>query len=316
MADATPSRLGQANLTGDQLALFLKVFSGETLAAFDRATDFKNRHMVRVIPSGKSAQFPVTGLATASRHVPGTEITGGQIRHQERVINIEDMLIAPLFIANFDEALNHYEVRSIYANEIAEALAKNYDKDVSRAFALAARAAANLPDLPAGTELVNAAYDTDGTLLYQGIYDASVQLDENDVPRANRNAFVKPVQYALIVQSEKPIDRDLNPQSNGSIAEGLVRRIDGVPIVKTNNVAREDDSANGLVPTALQGNFSNQVAQVAHMSAAGTVQLQDMTMESEYDIRRQGTLMVGKYLKGTDLLRPEAAVTIATAATT
>jgi hypothetical protein len=37
-------------------------------------------------------------------------------------------------------------------------------------------------------------------------------------------------------------------------------------------------------------------------------------MESAYDIRRQGTLMVGKYLVGHGELRPEAGVELRTGA--
>ena len=36
MANATVSRLGQVNASGDANALFLKVFSGEVLATFQR----------------------------------------------------------------------------------------------------------------------------------------------------------------------------------------------------------------------------------------------------------------------------------------
>jgi hypothetical protein len=66
MANATPSRLGQIDAAGDPQALFLKVFAGEVLTAFNRDSAFRPRHMVRTIASGKSAQFPVTGLASAS----------------------------------------------------------------------------------------------------------------------------------------------------------------------------------------------------------------------------------------------------------
>ena len=45
-------------------------------------------------------------------------------------------------------------------------------------------------------------------------------------------------------------------------------------------------------------------------SAVGTVKLMDLAVESEYDIRRQGTLMVAKYAMGHGVLRPEAAVGI------
>ena len=36
----------------------------------------------------------------------------------------------------------------------------------------------------------------------------------------------------------------------------------------------------------------------------------DLAIESEYDIRRQGTLMVAKYALGSAVLRPESAVEI------
>ena len=58
---------------------------------------------------------------------------------------------------------------------------------------------------------------------------------------------------------------------------------------------------------------ANTTALIAHTSAVGTVKLMDLAVESEYDIRRQGTLMVAKYAKGHGVLRPEAAVQIQSA---
>lgn len=55
MSNAVPSRLGQINGSGDANALFLKVFSGEILNAFNRATVFADKHSVRSISHGKSA---------------------------------------------------------------------------------------------------------------------------------------------------------------------------------------------------------------------------------------------------------------------
>ena len=57
-------------------------------------------------------------------------------------------------------------------------------------------------------------------------------------------------------------------------------------------------------------NLTNYVCLVSHPSAAGTVKLMDLAVESEYDIRRQGTLMVAKYAMGHGVLRPEAAIGI------
>jgi len=55
MANATPSRTGQINQTGDALASFLKVFSGEVLTVFAQNNVFLDKTMVRTISSGKSA---------------------------------------------------------------------------------------------------------------------------------------------------------------------------------------------------------------------------------------------------------------------
>lgn len=308
MADATPSRPGQVLGVGDPRALMLKVFGGEVLTAFDRKTIYKPLHYTRSIPNGKSAQFPVTGKARAVYHTPGTEILGIPVNHTEKVIHVEDLLVAPIFVANVDEMLNHYDIRSIYAGEQGEVLANTFDKDIARTFVLAARSAANIAgETGAGGFDVDATYDTDGAVLYAGIFDAGVAMDEKDIPDDGRFATVKPVQYALIVRSEKPIDRDLNPEGNGSIASGRVNRINNIPLMKTNNLAQEDDRSNTAIPAIRRADYSPTMAIVGHRSAVGTVNVQDVTTETEYDMRRQGTLMLSKYLKGTGVLRPEGA---------
>ena len=67
--DTSPSRVGQVNSAGDVDALFLKKFSGEILQTFEESNVFKALHTVRTIESGKSAQFPVTGIEIGRAHV-------------------------------------------------------------------------------------------------------------------------------------------------------------------------------------------------------------------------------------------------------
>lgn len=316
MVAATPSRIGQINEAGDPLATFLKVFSGEVLAAFLRQSAFRERTLVRTIASGKSAQFPVTGLAGAYYHQPGQEIPGQQIAGNERIINIEDMLIAPVFVANYDELLTHFDVRGIYSEQIGNALAKSFDQNVSRVLINAARAAANVTGLPAGTQLSDADFDTDGTKLWAAVFNSAVTLDQHDIPVTDRMAGFRPVQYALIVRSEKPINRQFNDADNGSIAQGNVREVAGVEIFKSNNLVQSNDysPANATQPASRQHDYSVTRGIVFHRNAAGTVALQDITMETAYDPRRQGTLMLGKYVTGHDYLRPEAAIELRTGA--
>src|SRR5689334_10178885 len=104
MANMVPSRPGQINSAGDPLALFLKVFAGEVLTAFAETNVAMSRHMVRTISQGKSAQFPATWKGTAAYHTPGTQLVGTQVAQNERVIVIDDLLVADRFIALIDEA--------------------------------------------------------------------------------------------------------------------------------------------------------------------------------------------------------------------
>jgi hypothetical protein len=313
VANSNVSRLGQANLAGDTDALFLKVASGEVLTAFKRRSAFRDRHTVRTIASGKSAQFPVLGYTTAGYHTPGTEILGRNIRAGEKIIVIDGVLVADAFIADIDEAKNHYDVRGPYMDDIGDALAKAYDQNVARVGIQNARSGATLDDTFGGYTSNNASYATDGTVLWQGIYGAGVQFDMKDVPEEGRTAFVRALQHALLVQSEKPINRDISPD-NGSIAAGTIYRINGIDLVKTNNLVQADDRANAGIAAQYRADYSPTVALVQQQSAVGTVQLQDITTATQYDLRRLGTLVLGKYLVGHGGLRPEAGAELRTAA--
>ena len=162
------------NLANDADALFLKVFSGEIITTFEKYNAMMPLHRVRTIQSGKSATFPVTGVASAKYHTPGESIlseasgtsgyasgvSGGatygspisfdtgasptskylnRFKHNEKVIFIDDVLVSSTFVADIDEMKNHYDVRSIYSTEIGRALAYTADKNLIRTVIAGAR---------------------------------------------------------------------------------------------------------------------------------------------------------------------------------
>ena len=74
MTNVTPSRLGIVNGASPsnfaaENALFLKVFAGEVLTAFDETNVMKDLHTMRTISSGKSS-IPVTAKANAAYPYP------------------------------------------------------------------------------------------------------------------------------------------------------------------------------------------------------------------------------------------------------
>lgn len=315
MANAVPSRIGQANQTGAADALFLKVFGGEILTAFAESNVFLSRSSVRTISAGKSAQFPSSWKGTAGYHTPGTELNGTAIGHNERVITIDALLVADRFIANIDEAMNHYEIRSEYSKDVGRALSKVMDQNIARVGYLAARTATNITGAPGGSTITSASSKTNADALIAAVFDAAATLDEKDVSESDRALFVLPDQYYLLVNSSsKLIHADYNAgSSNGGIGDGKVYRLAGMQIVKTNNLPSTDLSADTTIASGYRGDFSTSTALVMNKAAVGTVKLLDLSVEMEYQIQRQGTLIVGKYACGHGVLRPECAVEIKTA---
>jgi len=317
MANATPSRLGQVNNSGDAKALFLKVFAGEVLTAFEESTVTAGRFAERTIAAGKSAQFPILGKIAAEYHTPGAEINGLAVPANEVVITIDDLLISHAFLSNIDEAMNHYDVRAPYSTEIGRALAYAKDKQLLQLAILAARGTAPVSGEAGGGSVTASTMltDTTGEALVASLFSAAQKLDEKNIAADGRTAFLAPNAYYLLAQNTKIMNKDWG--GAGVYSDGKVLRVAGIEIVKTNHAPFGQTIANGTVEAGTgnkyAGVFTNTVGVVATKEAAGTVKLMDLAMESEYDIRRQGTLMLAKYAMGHGVLRPSCAIELKTA---
>jgi hypothetical protein len=344
--NTSPSRVGQVNSAGDVDALFLKKFSGEILQTFEESNVFKPLHTVRTIENGKSAQFPVTGVASAAYHTPGENIADAgnsylsDIKKAEKVITIDKMLLASTFLANIDDVKNHYDIRSVYANELGKALAVRFDTALSKTFIAAARGASDIGGKVGGILDVSANAmgtgadssddadnsDPTGAELTAALFTAAQKLDENDVPSDGRFCVLRPQEYYKLITggagqlaiSTSAVNKDVG--GLGSIATGSIPQIAGITIYKSNHIPSTDLSAVtsgdgassndvfGVSGAGYNGNFTNTLGIVAHSAAVGTVKLLDLATESEYQIERQGTLFVAKYAMGHGILRPECAI--------
>ena len=254
------------------------------------------------------------GRGSAYYHTPGNFIAGGTIKHAERVITIDDLLIAPAFISNLDEAKNHYDVRSVYSKELGAKLANTMDKHILQMGVLAARATKTINDADqhGGTQIgVAETHSENGDALADAMFAAAKVLDEKDVPADQRYMFVRPAQFYALAKSTKVLNRDWGGQ--GSYSEGNVIRVAGITIIKTNNIPNTNVTTGTLeagTGDKYMGDYTKTLGLVMHPSAVGTVKLMDLAMEGEYQINRQGHLMVAKYAVGHGILRPEAAIEI------
>ena len=316
MSNATPSRLGLVNATGTGYNdLFLKLYSGEVLASFQRENKMLGMTNVRTIANGKSASFPVRGTTSAGYHTAGNEILGTAVRHNEKVINIDDMLLAHAFIAEIDQLKNHWDARSVYSKEMGQALAKKVDQHLLQLAFIASDNNATLTGGNFGGNVTDADCKTNAESMIASIFEAIQKLDENDVPSSDRYIVTTPDIYYQLCNVDKLVSRDFS-SNNGDFGKGTVVSIGGVPVIKSNTAVSAFTDQSGASTTGqnntYNGDFQHCAAMVFHKSAVGTVKLKDLVMESTYDPRRLGTLMTARMAIGSNFLRPESAVRIIT----
>lgn len=318
MADWSVNRIGANNGAADKTALFLKLFGGEVLTAFAQTNIFMPLHTVRTISSGKTAQFPVTGVISAHYHTPGAELVGQSVNNSERTISIDNILVSDFSVYDLDTAMSHFEVRSEYSRQAGIALANQADKYLACVAYLTARASATITGQPGGSSVVSANAGTDSDTLLSAIASAAQNLDQNLVPEGDRHAALAPAQWWLLANSTKVFNRDYgNDGINGSLARPAVMEWANVLLHKCNTLR----SVNGQTIAAdatnekntYNGTFTTSISPVFHRSAFGTVKLLDLSVETERSVSRLSTLVVGRYAMGHGILRPECAVEIKTA---
>ena len=331
LTDSTAaSRLGAINGGSDKRALFLKQFSGEVLTSFEERNIAMPLHRVRTISNGKSAQFPVTGVATAAYHTAGDTIYGGNVNASEITVTVDDLLVSSTFIPKIDEAMNHYDVRSIYSSEMGNALANAADKNV---FSIIYQAATGSGTADQEAQWTNAQFasgtkgtialdgtDTGTTVSGQEVVDGIIKsletFDSNDVTGEKYCVLTPAMYYTLMGADTTAMNRDTG--GNGSVAGGSVPTVGGVKIFMSNHLPTSDagtvplnESGRGATPyTGSDAYLATLKGVVFTKDAAATVKLLDLGVESEYQIERQGTLMVAKYAMGHNVLRNKAAIAL------
>jgi hypothetical protein len=298
----TASRLGENAATGTNAKeLFLKTFTGEVLTAFNANNIAMPLHRVRTISSGSSAQFPLTGIATTATLAAGNEVSPSAIAHSEKVVNINDLLTSSVFIAKIDEAMNHYDVRSIYSSEIGTALANAADQAVFTAIAAAtddtAEYAQGANQNNADIEIAGTPSASSGTDVAEAIFQALEALDTKNVTGEKSVVLDAATYYKMFAGSASNLAGVMSSDfgTGGNLNTGTVPQIGGAKVYMSNNLP---SGSKGLVFTK---------------DAAATVKLLDLGVESEYQVAKQGTLMVARYAMGHSSLRPECAVKLTNA---
>lgn len=317
--------------------LWLPIWSGEVLHAYDEYRMFEPLVTSKMIDSGRTIEFPMTGtVALNPAWAAGEYLVGGDSSVTETfVVSLDARPMAAHFeLDNIDLMITQWEYRQELARQAGQTLANARDKQIGAFIAhagVAAPIAADprnvaFPDVFQSADLTAPADDAAALAVLAGIEDFCVDLQENDVPMGPAYCAVSP---RLFQQIRRLGIADASSASNtqplfGGVAaagglgapftQGLNSLSDslvymGVTIIKTNHMP--GNFTGGDVIGESRYNVNGVAAGIKAMcwcpDAVAAVRKTGLVVDTEDDIRRNTTFTVASMLSGTGVLKPELA---------
>ena len=331
VSQTTPVQFGQANLAGDDRALFLKMFSGKVLETFDELNIMEGLIESMTVSSGKSFQFPVFGRAAAKYHARGDNMLDpalgylNNIEVGEREIFIDRPLTAPALVEDWDRLTNHWDAASKTAVELGRALAAKRDKQLMQVVALAAQASSTLTATQAGEPKAGTsvgvggagfAFGTTGEAQasFTAIASAVAKLVEADVPIEDICLVMTPADYfAAVAAPDSPfIHADTTYGQAGNAAIGRIHRSMGFKVLYSNHLPQTDLGSVQEAGTfnTYSGDFSAVKALAFHSSCIGTVRRSGIQVERQRKAEYRADFVSATTVEGSGILRPESAIII------
>jgi hypothetical protein len=321
--------------------LWLPLWSGEVINAYDQYNMFENMITTKSLSGGYSYEFPVTGtIALNAAWDAGEELGGGSSTSTTFKVNLDKRPMAAHFETdNVDLLVTQWDYRSELARQAGLTLANTRDRQLAVAL-LAACALPPLANDPRGLTVdsmpapgvvsanaPSAADDTVGLNILAQIENYIVQMQENDFPVENVYCVVTPKVFQVIRSLGIPRANDKFTNSplfgasdnfggNGApLSEGMNSMMDsldymGVKIIKSNHLPRTNYNASAS--TYIGGSKYNLKADTIKLhgiifqpAAIAGLSLMGMKVDTVQDVRRNTQFTVASMMKGTGILRPE-----------
>lgn len=310
MYTQSASRLGQANFTGDDRALFLTEFGQLVLEAWAETQDFKDFVFTKKLVGAKADDFPVIGRKRdATDHTPGDLIVGGNIEHDKVTVTVDNMLIDSVFIAEIDELLNHYPVREAYARQLGESLGSVKSRRVAQTLVLASRASAlDAAGHVTPIRIGSATMKTSAAKIETAIFRAQEFIKTNDIS-GGKIATWWPWTQQLLLARYSGVEGGPVTTGSGNRASGTIEMIGGLQVKGTNFVP-STNITTGL--SKYQGDFTTTAGLAANDKAAAMLVSRGLRVWSKEVGERLGWLMIASELYGLGILRPECGIEFTT----
>ena len=197
--------------------LWLPLWSGEVIHAYDQYNMFENMVTTKSLTGGYSYEFPVTGtIALNPSWDAGEELMGGDATSTTFKVNLDKRPMAAHFECdNVDLLVTQWDYRSELARQAGLQLANTRDKQLAVSL-LAACAVDSLASDPRGSDFTSNAFQAPGMIstsvlatgnsvseteclaILKEIENYLVACQENDLPVGNVYCVVTPKVFQLI----------------------------------------------------------------------------------------------------------------------
>ena len=322
--------------------LWLPLWSGEVINAYDHYNVFENVITAKTLTGGFSWEFPVTGtINLKAAWNAGEELIGGDSSSTTFKVNLDPRPMAAHFETdNVDLLVTQWDYRSELARQAGMTLANTRDTQVAVSL-LAACAVGPLASDPRGLSNANfpqpvevstvapsLADDSVGLKILKAIEDYFVFMQENNYPVANVYCVVTPKVFQVIRALGITRAGDTNAfektplfgtsSDYGSIGAPLSMGMNslsdsleymGCRIIKSNHLPKTDLSVSGSAIGAnkynLKCNTINLHGMIFQPEAVAGLSLMGMKVDTVQDVRRNTQFTVASMQKGTGILRPE-----------
>ena len=334
----TQDPLSFAIAQGSQGDLWIPTWSGEVLHAYDEYNMFEKMVDSRVISSGTTVDFPVTGtIALKDAWEAGEELGGEGSTTTKFQISLDRRPIAAHFeLDNIDVMIQQFEFRSEMARQAGLTLANERDRQLARVLVDGATRDSRVHNALnaggfnadyAGTAYYVAADSTGATGLETFLDDEAgaltilaaieaelVKYRELDIPEAGLMVAVTPAMFNQIRRLGIASVGDTNLANNPASQASLFGTATSAPSLSgsLSYMGATIVSSNHLPSTNVTTGEDNYRVDARGVRAimwqragVASIKKQGLKVDSVEDVRRNTNFTVASMYSGAGVLRPE-----------
>ena len=323
---------------GESGKLWLPIWSGEVLHAYDQYRMFEPMVTSKTISSGRLMEFPITGTVSLKPAWDAGEYLTGDNNSRATTFSVEldkRPMAAHFELDNVDLMITQWEYRQELARQAGQTLANARDKQIAAFIAGAAGVSKLIDDPRTGLSYavpfgIGATEDSVAALaVLEGIEEFCVELQENDVPVQGCYCIVPPKLFqqirrlgvadattngAAATVSMQPMFGGVAmagglgaplTQGMNSLSDSLVYM--GVTIQKSNHIPTGAAEVVGEARYTVNGDTAGVRGLIFCSEAVASIRKTGLVVDTEDDIRRNTTFTVASMFSGTGILKPELA---------